>query len=347
MPPINEFKEGHNGVPEGRTAMKRFVVVALALFLVAGAATAVAPPGAHSADYRGGDEAKIPASDYRIDLSELLRVIQLYNADGYHVAEGTEDGFAPGLDGQKGTPHSADYNGQDWKITLTELLRVLQFFNSGGYHASEGTEDGFAPGASPSQVEGEVDHPEFYIKFDDEGSSMKVGGDPASNNTPILKVTVGNPGDEKIWIAFSGFGFKLTQDSKEKEEDLSFVWEQSYKGERTPMNVHFNSSDGSFFYGFALGGGIEIDPGEEEVVELFLTCNNVPPEGIKLRPAMSIGGRLAPEYYPSSPNVDNTYSTFVVYDFDTGEYHSPWWLTKEEWNGMRTFTGKNAVLIVE
>ncbi|MEA3329603.1 MAG: hypothetical protein U9Q06_02560 [Nanoarchaeota archaeon] len=35
--------------------------------------------------------------DYRfLDLSELLRIIQLFNSDGYHLCEGTEDGFCLG-----------------------------------------------------------------------------------------------------------------------------------------------------------------------------------------------------------------------------------------------------------
>jgi len=36
--------------------------------------------------------------DGRINLTELTRMIELYNSDGYHVEAGTEDGFAPGAD---------------------------------------------------------------------------------------------------------------------------------------------------------------------------------------------------------------------------------------------------------
>ncbi len=43
----------------------------------------------HSADFR--------VVDWKIDLSELLRVIQLYNAKGYILQEGSEDGFAPAM----------------------------------------------------------------------------------------------------------------------------------------------------------------------------------------------------------------------------------------------------------
>lgn len=87
--------------------------------------------------------------DYTISLSELLRVIQLFNAGGYHCAsppEVSEDGYIPGFGGDTNcTPHTADYSPQDWIISLQELLRIIQFFNSGGYMVCEGSEDGFCP----------------------------------------------------------------------------------------------------------------------------------------------------------------------------------------------------------
>lgn len=97
----------------------------------------------HTADQNG---------DGRISLTELLRVIQLFNSGGFHCAvpkNSTEDGFVPGLIGDRNcTPHAADYAPQDWLISLSELLRVIQFYNSGAYHAcpDAGTEDGFCPG---------------------------------------------------------------------------------------------------------------------------------------------------------------------------------------------------------
>lgn len=95
--------------------------------------------GLHTADQDG---------DNQISLSELLRIIQFFNSNGFHCETGTEDGYAPGLGDQTCTPHDSDYNAQDWLINLSELLRIIQFFNSGGYHACEGSEDGFCPGLS-------------------------------------------------------------------------------------------------------------------------------------------------------------------------------------------------------
>jgi hypothetical protein len=96
----------------------------------------------HSAD---------PDQDFRVNLTELLRVIQFYNMRGFCCAaspEATEDGYLPGPGANHSCgAHSSDYLPQDWSINLSELLRLIQFFNIGGYHtAEEPTEDGFAPG---------------------------------------------------------------------------------------------------------------------------------------------------------------------------------------------------------
>ncbi|QTA93243.1 InlB B-repeat-containing protein [Desulfonema magnum] len=99
--------------------------------------------------------------DFMIIFDELLRVIQLYNADGYHCDETGVDGFAPDEQGvsydaltdYNCKPHGSDYddpemgNTQDWTIDFYELLRAIQFYNTeDGYHVDETTPDGFAPG---------------------------------------------------------------------------------------------------------------------------------------------------------------------------------------------------------
>lgn len=97
------------------------------------------PTPPHNADQDG---------DWKISLSELLRVIQFFNSGGYHCDPQGEDGYAPGKEGDKTcTPHASDYQPQDWEISLSELLRLIQFFNIGGYHACPGVgEDGYCPG---------------------------------------------------------------------------------------------------------------------------------------------------------------------------------------------------------
>ncbi len=93
----------------------------------------------HSADYR-------PA-DWTINLSELLRVIQLYNMGAYHCDPLGEEGFNPGVgDYTDPAPHSADYNPADGSIGLSELLRVIQIYNVGGYRLDPAGEDGYQPG---------------------------------------------------------------------------------------------------------------------------------------------------------------------------------------------------------
>jgi len=43
----------------------------------------------HNSDYRGG-------ANWRVDLTELLRLIQFFNFGAYHPCAGGEDGFCPG-----------------------------------------------------------------------------------------------------------------------------------------------------------------------------------------------------------------------------------------------------------
>ena len=105
-------------------------------------------------------------SDFRINLFELTRVIELYNTRNgttrtgcYAVAtSATEDGFV--MDSARVITalvsltryHSADTN-RDGKVSLFELTRVIELYNTrsgttrtGQYHVQGGTEDGFAAG---------------------------------------------------------------------------------------------------------------------------------------------------------------------------------------------------------
>lgn len=91
----------------------------------------------HSADQDGNGQ---------INVSELLRVIQLFNSDGYQCDASGEDGYAPDSGDTSCSPHSSDYNPQDWMISLTELLRLVQFYNSTSFYPCEGAEDGYCPG---------------------------------------------------------------------------------------------------------------------------------------------------------------------------------------------------------
>ncbi len=110
--------------------------------------------GFHSADIDG---------NMRLSLSELLRVIELYNTRAgttrtgrYRLSASTADGFDPdtrSLD-QEDRPtryHSADFD-HDGRLSLTELLRVIELYNTrsgttrtGGYRVDGATMDGFAP----------------------------------------------------------------------------------------------------------------------------------------------------------------------------------------------------------
>nr|AUN37007.1 Von Willebrand factor type A domain protein [uncultured bacterium] len=103
-------------------------------------------PAPHSADIDG---------DFRVSLSELLRLIQfLSEGGGIHCDQQTEDGYELGLGGDHSCiPHDSDYDPQDWTIDLSELLRGIQFYNCKVYQRRDGTEDGFGfPDPLPQKI---------------------------------------------------------------------------------------------------------------------------------------------------------------------------------------------------
>jgi hypothetical protein len=86
-------------------------------------------------------------ADGVVDLSEILRVVQLFNAEGYFCDNGTEDDFAPGIvETHDCLPHHSDFLSQDWVIDVNELLRAIQLFRAGQYIACLEGEDGFCAG---------------------------------------------------------------------------------------------------------------------------------------------------------------------------------------------------------
>jgi len=107
--------------------------------------TYLLPPSAsepHSADTDG---------DGAFSLSELLRVIQLYNAGVFSCGE-SEDGFVLGAEG--GTEcafHDFDYDASRWRITLGEVLRGIQLYNAGAHYRCAAGEDGWCPGIRPCE----------------------------------------------------------------------------------------------------------------------------------------------------------------------------------------------------
>ncbi|MCX8169880.1 MAG: hypothetical protein N3D72_02205, partial [Candidatus Methanomethyliaceae archaeon] len=85
-------------------------------------------------------------NDGKINLSELLRVIQFFNVGGYHCdLNNIEDGYLAGSGSyHECAPHSVDYNPQDWIISMEELLRLIQIYNRGRYYPCPGhSEDNF------------------------------------------------------------------------------------------------------------------------------------------------------------------------------------------------------------
>jgi hypothetical protein len=85
-------------------------------------------------------------ADGSLNLSEVLRCVQIYNAAGYHCAVNTEDGYAPGEGPLICMAHTADYNPHDGRFSLAELLRIIQLFDNGPFHPCTQGEDGFCIG---------------------------------------------------------------------------------------------------------------------------------------------------------------------------------------------------------
>ncbi len=84
-----------------------------------------------------------------IELSEALRVIQIYNQGAYRCAADSEDGYVPGTEGTEDCPpHDSDYAPQDWSISLREVLRTIQMLNSPGvvFCPDLPSEDGYCLG---------------------------------------------------------------------------------------------------------------------------------------------------------------------------------------------------------
>lgn len=94
--------------------------------------------GEGEAEFHHGDTNE----DHALSLSELLRVIQLFNSDRFGCMNGTEDGFLPNGSDESCDAHQGDYSPQDWTFNLTEMLRMIQIFNVGGYEFCIGSEDG-------------------------------------------------------------------------------------------------------------------------------------------------------------------------------------------------------------
>ena len=126
----------------------------------AGDGAVMATPDPLSVNLTGSLHTADTSEDGRLDLGELLRVIELYNTrfgtvrtGRYAVEEGTEDGFTVDTSGAEAVLltryHSADTS-LDGKLSLSELLRLIELYNArdgtvrtGAYRAAVGTEDGF------------------------------------------------------------------------------------------------------------------------------------------------------------------------------------------------------------
>lgn len=98
--------------------------------------------GTPSTDFHAGDVDQ----DFRFSLSEVLRVCQFYNVGGYHCDASSEDGYAPGLDGDRScAPYPSDTDPQNWQIDLAEVMEIIQFYNLHCYQPCDGAPGTYCP----------------------------------------------------------------------------------------------------------------------------------------------------------------------------------------------------------
>ena len=84
--------------------------------------------------------------DFRFSMSEVLRVCQFFNSDGYQCDASTEDGYAVGSGGdQSCVPYPTDNAPQNWRIDLNELLEIIQFYNLHCYQPCPGAPGTYCP----------------------------------------------------------------------------------------------------------------------------------------------------------------------------------------------------------
>lgn len=98
--------------------------------------------GTLSTDIHPGDLDR----DFRFNLSEVLRTVQFYSFPGFHCDSETEDGYAPGAEGDHAcAPYPTDNDPLDWQIGLTELLQIIQFYNLHCYQPCPGAPGTYCP----------------------------------------------------------------------------------------------------------------------------------------------------------------------------------------------------------
>ena len=227
----------------------------------------------HSADYR-------PA-DFDISLSELLRVIQIYNEGTYHCGgEGSEDGYALGEGDIVCTPHDSDYNPQDWAINFSELLRMIQFYNRGGYHLDTWGEDGFSPITTPDTPDTETHDRSFRVWTD----KNKSGGYDTGEGVGGTYVSVNDESDERGVTGEGGvIRLKNISSSDRIYAEKHFYLKESPKAKMLPGFHDEDGSENPYFAGDIDGKAYRFTMASDIMSSKDGTYYDFPGEGKSLR----------------------------------------------------------------
>lgn len=150
------------------------------------------PPdcGPHSSDYN--------PMNWRIELGELLRIIQFFNLGGYHVCAEGEDGFCPGLGPEVETVLLANWLGYD-VVVAQPAIEAQGLVVSVSYEYDEDTPAGIITGQGP--IAGLV--PLGYTV----DLMVSNGPDPNQN---VFEATLETTDPDTIWVMNEIGHFRVT-----------------------------------------------------------------------------------------------------------------------------------------
>jgi hypothetical protein len=260
--------------------------------------------------------------DTVIDLPEVLRVIQFYNANAYQCMGGTEDGYAPGAGSETCGAHDSDYDSADYVISLRELLRLVQMFSVGAYYACPGevppTEDGFCPGEEMLDVQLGVDPTAVVVpEGGTAGFSVALTEDPGEEVT----VSVARVSGDTDLIVLSGGSLTFDSGNFDTPQTVTLV-----------AGDDADTENGTATFRVSLAGATAVDveameaDGDAKQFVVSTPMISVPEGGMQtFTVALSAdpGGPITATVARVAGDDDITVTGGASLDFDSGNFTTP------------------------
>ena len=103
--------------------------------------------------FHDADSDEMEGGNWKIDISEIFRMIELFNSNGFYQPASTPDGFAPADQAPELNSgfHDADSDpteGNNWKIDISEIFRLIELFNNNSFYCCDpdpNSQDGYVP----------------------------------------------------------------------------------------------------------------------------------------------------------------------------------------------------------